>query len=68
MVSVLVPLAFVRFYRGFLPFANPKVGPSFALPKDSVLLVGLICFTLFLAEGTVLDWSGVYLTEFRRVS
>lgn len=68
VVSVLVTLALVRFNRGFLPFANPKAGPSFALPKGPVLLIGLICFSLFLAEGTVLDWSGVYLTEFQHVS
>lgn len=68
MVCALVLAALFRFYRGLLPYANPKEGPSFALPRGPVLLIGLICFSLFLAEGTVLDWSGIYLTEYQHVS
>ena len=70
--SVVVGLFVVAtlFYsrHGLLPFSNPKEGPSFALPHGPVLLIGLICFSLFLAEGMVLDWSGVYLTEYQNVS
>lgn len=54
--------------EGLLPFANPKEGPAFAIPRGPVLLIGLICFALFLAEGTVLDWSGVYLTEYQHTA
>src|SRR5690606_4983574 len=28
-----------------------------------VLLVGALCFVVYLAEGAVLDWSALYLTE-----
>jgi fucose permease len=40
-------------------------GPAFALPHGHVLLLGFFCFSLFLAEGSVLDWSAVFLTTTR---
>ncbi len=33
-----------------------------------MLLLGAVCFIVFLAEGAVLDWSAVYLTEYRGLS
>ena len=39
------------------------VSKSFALPKGFVLALGLICFLLFMIEGAVLDWGGVFLVE-----
>jgi MFS family permease len=65
MVSLLIVGTLFHSHRGLLPFSNPKEGPAFTLPQGPVLLIGLICFSLFLAEGTVLDWSGVYLTEYQ---
>ncbi|WDS35120.1 MFS transporter [Pseudoxanthomonas sp.] len=41
--------------------------PTFAVPKGVVLLIGLLAFVAFLAEGAVLDWSAVFLTEVRQV-
>lgn len=39
--------------------------PLFVLPRGGVLFLGAVCFILFLAEGAVLDWSGLFLTETR---
>lgn len=50
---------------GLLTYANPSEGPAFAVPRGAVLLLGAICFAVFLAEGSVLDWSAVFLTEYR---
>ncbi len=36
---------------------------SFVLPKGFVLWLGLICLLLFMIEGAVLDWGGVFLVE-----
>lgn len=36
---------------------------GFPLPRGRVLLLGCICFVMFLVEGSVLDWGGLYLTE-----
>ncbi|MGL4428504.1 MAG: MFS transporter [Silvania sp.] len=64
-LSVAVMLALSL--KGLLPWANPASGPAFAIPRGVVLLIGAICFAVFLAEGTVLDWSAVFLTEVRSV-
>ena len=50
-----------------LDYAWPSEGPAFAVPRGAVLLIGIICFATFLAEGSVLDWSAVFLTEYRHV-
>ncbi|MGK9470788.1 MFS transporter [Pantoea agglomerans] len=52
---------------GLLTYANPAEGPGFAVPRGSVLIIGIICFAVFLTEGTVLDWSAVYLTDVRAI-
>lgn len=56
---------FLLSYRTLLPYANPAEGPAFAVPRGTVLVLGLICFIIFMAEGTVLDWSAVYLVDSR---
>ena len=45
--------------------AGKAQGPtkSFVLPKGFVLWLGLICLLLFMIEGAVLDWGGVFLVE-----
>lgn len=68
MVCLFIVGTLFHSHRGLLSFSNPKEGPSFAFPHGPVLLIGLICFSLFLAEGTVLDWSGVYLTEYQNIA
>jgi predicted MFS family arabinose efflux permease len=36
--------------------------PFFVMPHGAVILIGGLCFLIFLAEGAVLDWSAVFLT------
>jgi len=38
---------------------------AFGMPRGIVLLLGLLCFISFLAEGSMLDWSAVFLRDFR---
>ena len=66
-LSVLVLGLLAISYRTLLPYANPPEGPAFAIPKGTVLILGIICFVVFLAEGTVLDWSALYLVENRGI-
>jgi predicted MFS family arabinose efflux permease len=53
------------------PFLLPKgdeAGPSTSsikVPPASILLVGMMTFSFFLAEGAVLDWGAVFLRFFR---
>lgn len=43
--------------------AEEAHGYGFPLPKGRVLLLGGVCFVMFLVEGSILDWGGLYLTE-----
>ncbi|KQQ78182.1 MFS transporter [Xanthomonas sp. Leaf131] len=42
-------------------------GPLLALPKGIVLFIGILAFVVFLAEGTILDWSSVFLADVHQV-
>ena len=42
-------------------------GVAFALPKGIVVVIGTVCFVSFLSEGSMLDWSAVFLHEVRGV-
>jgi fucose permease len=35
--------------------------PHFALPKGLAVVLGLLCFLVMMAEGSMLDWTAVYL-------
>ena len=52
---------------GLLSYGNAEAGdaPPFALPHGIVIFVGLLCFIVFLAEGSVLDWSALFLVSER---
>lgn len=67
IISVIVCLLLLSCFRQLLTYANPAEGPAFAMPRGTVLILGLICFIVFMAEGTVLDWSAVYLVDIRNV-
>ena len=34
----------------------------FAIPHGAVIIIGLLCFIAFLAEGAILDWGAILLT------
>jgi MFS family permease len=68
--STLVALALMILavwvaYPGLLPYGNPTEGPAFAIPHGIVLTLGVLCFIVFLVEGSMLDWSAVLMTEQR---
>lgn len=50
-----------------LTYGSSAREPLFVLPKGRVLLIGCLCFIVFLAEGSVLDWSAVFLTSVRDI-
>lgn len=67
VVAFLAVVALVAIAKALLPYAAESGAPAFVMPRGSVLLIGAICFALFLAEGAVLDWSAVFLTAVRNV-
>ncbi|CAN5549069.1 MFS transporter [soil metagenome] len=46
-----------------LSYGSSGDAPPFALPHGRVLALGVLCFVLFMAEGSVGDWSGVFMVE-----
>ncbi len=62
MVAVIA-LANLVVTPGFLRDKAPAGGVAFIRPTGMVLLVGALCFVVYLAEGAILDWSALYLTE-----
>jgi MFS family permease len=67
VVVVIIVIALLMAYRALLPYGNPREGPLFAIPHGVVLFIGVLCFIVFLVEGSMLDWSAVFLTEQRGV-
>ncbi len=76
LVSLLI---FVPLLWALLAFASPNLlapiasessekQPFFVLPRGKVLLLGVLCFIAFLAEGAVLDWGALYLTQYQNVA
>ena len=63
--AVLAALLLAAARGGLLAQGGEGDHPAFALPRGSVLLVGAVCFAMFLSEGAVLDWSAVFLSTVR---
>lgn len=59
--AILAAALLIR--NGLLPDRSPAGGTLFSLPSGAVLVVGLLCFVVYLAEGAILDWSALYLTQ-----
>jgi predicted MFS family arabinose efflux permease len=67
-IVVIIAGLLVAFGRHLLPYGSEGDRPPlFVLPRGKVLLIGGLCFILFLAEGAMLDWSAVFLTFARGV-
>ncbi|MCE7070239.1 MULTISPECIES: MFS transporter [Dyadobacter] len=62
-ISALLVIIAATQFKYLLPHSEEaKIDKaSFILPKGPVLVLGLMCFILFLAEGSLLDWSAVFL-------
>jgi predicted MFS family arabinose efflux permease len=62
----LLAVLLVAGLSGLLARGGPESGgSSFALPRGPVVVIGLLCFVCFLAEGAMLDWSALLLTSAR---
>ncbi|GJE18021.1 MFS transporter [Methylobacterium marchantiae] len=69
VVVACIAVALLAALPGILPAEGGErggdAGPPFAIPRGSVLLIGLLCFVVFLTEGSALDWSAVFLIQER---
>lgn len=63
VIAVTLALAGPDLLRD--PDASERDAPLFALPHGAVIVIGVLCFIVFLAEGAMLDWSALFLTSQR---
>lgn len=70
VISVILLLIAFTSNKHFLdhPQQDDDPGFRFTLPKGPVILLGIFCFIVFLAEGALLDWSALFLRENRNYS
>ncbi|WP_082124246.1 MFS transporter [Lysobacter capsici] len=68
-VAVLLALLMLFGGRGLLRYGDDSHGGGsmFVLPHGIVILLGALCFIVFLAEGAMLDWSALLLVSQRAV-
>lgn len=72
MFSLLIAIAVVVLvsalsFKHLLNEPSTRDSSKFVFPKGIVLLLGIMCFIIFMAEGAVLDWSALFLRDFRAV-
>lgn len=61
--GVIIGAAMLRFYPHLLPFHGDSSQKAISLPRGIILILGIMTCLSFLAEGAVMDWGGVLLTE-----
>jgi len=65
VVAVLVAALAVSHRHFLRRSAEAPRTPAFAMPHGIVVLLGLLCFVVFLTEGALLDWSALLLIDAR---
>ena len=68
IVALIILIFLLIIWQALIPAGVGKRGPVFAWPKGKILVIGIICFITFLVEGSVLDWSAIQLTDFRKAT
>ena len=53
---------------GYLDERTLRGEDAFMWPNGRILLVGLMCFIVYLAEGVILDWSALFLIEEKQIA
>lgn len=65
VLTGLVVLLLLTAGRRMLPYGEGGGSSMYVRPTPFVLMVGLLCLIAFLVEGSMLDWSAVFLTTVR---
>lgn len=66
-VAGLMLLSLLTTARNLLRHADSAESRAFVFPRGKVVLIGILCFIMFLAEGGVLDWGALFLSQLRGV-
>lgn len=61
--AAIIAGCLLRAVPGFLATASPQKTPLLVIPRGRVLAIGLLAMVIFLAEGAMLDWSALLLSQ-----
>ncbi|WFN97327.1 MFS transporter [Edwardsiella ictaluri] len=68
MVMILILGLLMFTVGGLLNYSESDDSPFFVIPKGIVIALGALCFVAYIMEGSMLDWSGILLTNHSSVS
>lgn len=71
LIALLCLAMLLATASSMLPFgppANDGDRKGLVFPRGKVFLIGVLCGIVFMAEGSIADWSGVLLTKFRHIN
>jgi predicted MFS family arabinose efflux permease len=71
VIAALIMAALLWASCRALPHVEPDASArkkQFAWPRGPLVALGVICFCVAVAEGTITDWSGVYMRDQLRTS
>ena len=72
-VTMLVAVALFAlqsafFGKHFYPLGGNRTGSTLiVLPRGSVLILGVICYILYMIEGVIMDWSALFMNLERSI-
>ncbi len=68
LAGTLIVSLLAVFARFLFPYGNQsKSRAFFVLPKSGILLLGVLCFILYMGDGVVLDWGALFMTTTKAV-
>ena len=66
-ISLIAGLLIMARY--LFPYGHEsKNRKSFSLPKGSILMLGVLCFIMYMGDGVVLDWGALFMTTTKSIS
>lgn len=65
-ISLIAGLLMMARY--LFPYGHEsKNRKSFSLPKGSILMLGVLCFIMYMGDGVVLDWGALFMTTTKSI-
>ncbi|WP_407713736.1 MFS transporter [Comamonas testosteroni] len=68
LCSLVILLSFAFAYSGFFDKPSGHDHPLLSIPRGVVITIGLAAMVIFLAEGALLDWGALLMTETKGVA
>lgn len=64
---LIILVCILAAISGFLHTRSEEKAALFVAPRGYVITIGVLMFVIFLAEGAMLDWSAILLTQLKGV-